>query len=142
MARLGTADLHPPLLVPVEGVTPSGLSDTWNAARSGGRKHEGIDIFAPCGHPVVSATEGIVLSRGANDLGGQVIWVFGPGGSRHYYAHLSRFAEVRRGDHVHPGDTLAYVGSTGNAADAPCHLHYGIYSGNKAQNPYTYLVQL
>lgn len=141
MARLSTEDLQPPLLVPVEGITRSDLVDTWRAARSGGRTHEGIDIFAACGHPVVSATEGIVLSRGENSLGGQVVRVFGPGGSRHYYAHLSRFADVRRGDHVHPGDTLAYVGNTGNAAGGPCHLHYGIYVGNEARNPYPYLVR-
>lgn len=141
MARLSTEELSSPLQVPVEGVSPSDLSDTWGAARSGGRTHEGIDIFAPCGRPVLSATEGVVLSRGENALGGQVLRVFGPGGSRHYYAHLSRFADVRRGDHVHPGDTLAFVGNTGNASEAPCHLHYGIYFGNAAHNPYSYLVR-
>lgn len=140
MARLGTEELRPPLLVPVEGVAPATLSDTWNALRSGGRRHEGIDIFAPCGHPVVSATEGIVLNTGEDPLGGQVVRVFGPGGSRHYYAHLGGFADIGRGDHVHPGDTLAYVGNTGNAAATPCHLHYGIYRGSGAVNPYPYLV--
>jgi peptidoglycan LD-endopeptidase LytH len=141
LLRLWSEELEPPLLVPVEGVHPSNLTDTWGATRRGGRSHEGIDIFASCGHPVVSSTEGIVLSVGENRLGGQVVWVLGPGGSRHYYAHLSGFAELHRGDHVQPGDTLAYVGNTGNAAGTPCHLHYGIYSSGGAQNPYPLLAQ-
>ena len=127
-------------MVPVQGIQPSELTDTWGAARSGGRSHEGIDIFAPCGHPVVSSTEGLVTSIGENRLGGQVVWVLGPGGSRHYYAHLGGFAELRRGDHLQPGDTLAFVGNTGNAAGTPCHLHYGVYMSDGAQNPYPLLV--
>lgn len=127
--------------MPVDGVDAPGLADTWGAARGEGRSHEGIDIFASCGQPVLSATEGIVQSRGENRLGGQVIWVLGPGGSRHYYAHLSAFAGPDRGSHVMPGDTLAFVGNTGNAAETPCHLHYGIYLRDGAHNPYPYLVR-
>ena len=141
LARLWSEELEPPLLVPVEGASPTNLTDTWGAARGEGRSHEGIDIFAPCGHPVVSSTEGLVISTGENRLGGQVVWVMGPGGSRHYYAHLSGFADVDRGDHVQPGDTLAYVGNTGNAAGTPCHLHYGVYLSGGARNPYPLLVQ-
>ena len=88
-------ELAAPLAVPVEGVRPAQLADTWGAPRSGGRRHEGIYIFAPCGRPVVSATRGLVLETGENALGGQVVRVLGPGGSVHYYAHLSRFG--------HPG---------------------------------------
>ena len=140
MARLWSEELRPPLLVPVANVRPSSLQDTWRAARSGGRSHEGIDIFAACGAPVLSATEGIVLSLGENPLGGQVVRVFGPGGARHYYAHLSGFADVGAGDHVLPGDVLGYVGDTGNAAGTPCHLHYGVYRSGVAENPYPLLV--
>lgn len=138
--RLWTEELRPPLLVPVKGVRPSALTDTWGAARSGGRSHQGIDIFARCGRPVLSATEGIVFSVGENNLGGQVVWVLGPGGSWHYYAHLSRFAEIGRGDYIQSGDTVGYVGNTGNAAGTPCHLHYGIYRKGQALNPYPLLV--
>lgn len=140
MARLWSEDLQPPLLVPVAGVRPSDLEDTWRAARSGGRTHEGIDIFADCGVRVLSSTEGIVLSRGEDPLGGQVIRVFGPGGTRHYYAHLGTYADADAGDHVLPGDVLGHVGNTGNAAATPCHLHYGIYRNGRAENPYPLLV--
>ena len=133
-------DLVAPLAVPVEGVRPAQLTDTWGAPRSGGRRHEGIDIFAPCGRPVVSATRGLVLGVGENRLGGRVVRVLGPGGSVHYYAHLSRFGDVRGGDRVRPGDTLGYVGDTGNARGTPCHLHYGVYErGGGARNPYPLL---
>jgi peptidoglycan LD-endopeptidase LytH len=138
IVRLYRQELQPPLLIPVAGVHRSALIDSWGQPRSGGRRHEGIDIFAPCGHAVVSATDGVVTSVGENHLGGHVVWVLGPGGSMHYYAHLSRFGNVRRWDFVHAGDTLGYVGNTGNAAGGPCHLHYGIYKG-QAQDPYPFL---
>jgi murein DD-endopeptidase MepM/ murein hydrolase activator NlpD len=137
--RLWTEELVPPLRVPVHGVDAAALADTWGAARSGGRSHEGIDIFAPCGHPVVSATRGVIVSVGENRLGGLYLGVLGPGGSWHYYAHLSRVATLRIGDVVRPGDTVGYVGDTGNARGTPCHLHYGIYLRGKAQNPHEYL---
>lgn len=139
--RLWNQPLQGPLLVPVQGVRPTDLSDTWGASRSSGRTHEGIDIFARCGHPVVSATEGIVLGLGENTLGGLTVRVLGPQGSRHYYAHLSRYGPVRAGDHVRAGDVLGYVGNTGNARGTPCHLHYGIYMDGGARNPYPYLTR-
>src|SRR5688500_13281936 len=61
--------------------------DTWGAARPNGRRHEGIDIFAPKGTAVVSTTRGLVTRVGTNRLGGQVVFVLGPGFERHYYAH-------------------------------------------------------
>lgn len=125
--------------VPVRGVQPRQLRDTWHGARGGGRRHEGIDIFAPRGTPVHSATEGIVLRVGTNRLGGQVVWVLGPGGQRHYYAHLDRFADVSAGTQVRAGTVLGYVGNTGNAASTPPHLHYGVYEAGGAINPYPIL---
>jgi murein DD-endopeptidase MepM/ murein hydrolase activator NlpD len=139
VVRLWTEELVPPLRVPVYGIDAAALADTWGATRSGGRSHEGVDIFAPCGHPVVSATRGVVVSIGENRLGGQYVGVLGPGGSWHYYAHLSRVARLSAGDVVRPGDTVGYVGDTGNARGTPCHLHYGIYLRGKAQNPLGYL---
>jgi peptidoglycan LD-endopeptidase LytH len=139
IVRLYREDLKPPLVVPVAGLPRSRLSNNWGEPRSGGRRHEGIDIFVRCGQPVVSATEGIVTSVGENHLGGQVVWVLGPGGSMHYYAHLSRHAEIRQWDLVRPGDPVGYVGNTGNAAGGPCHLHYGIYLKGGAINPYPLL---
>jgi murein DD-endopeptidase MepM/ murein hydrolase activator NlpD len=129
-----------PYPVPVEGVTRKRLIDSWGAARSGNRHHQGIDIFARCGTPVLSATDGIVFTVGTNRLGGQIVRVFGPGGHWHYYAHLSRYGDVREGQRIAAGTVLGYVGDTGNAKGTPCHLHYGIYKwDNQALNPYTLL---
>ena len=125
------------LPVPVAGVSASQLADTWGAARSGGRQHEGIDIFALRGTPVVSATEGIVNRVGTNSLGGTIVGVIGPGREWHYYAHLEAHADgLAEGQVVAPGDTLGTVGTSGNAAGTPPHLHYGIYRTGGAINPY------
>jgi murein DD-endopeptidase MepM/ murein hydrolase activator NlpD len=140
--RLGTTPAPDVLPVPVAGVKPAQLADTWGGPRSGGRRHEGIDIFAQRGTPVLSATEGIVLDVGTNRLGGQVVWVLGPGGQRHYYAHLDRYGDVRAGMRVTPGTILGYVGNTGNAAATPPHLHYGIYTLRGAIDPYPLLHQV
>lgn len=127
------------LPVPVESVKPSQLVDTWNAARSNNRLHQGIDIFARRGTPVISTTEGIVLRVGTNNLGGKVVWVLGPGGHRHYYAHLDRYAQIGAGDKVLPGSEIGYVGNSGNARGTSAHLHYGIYTNTGAVNPYPFL---
>jgi peptidoglycan LD-endopeptidase LytH len=116
------------------------LVNTWGAPRGNGRRHEGIDIFAPRDTPVVSTTRGLVTRVGTNRLGGQVVWVLGPQLEAHYYAHLDRFADIRPGDIVQEGDVLGYVGRTGNARTTPFHLHYGIYRHGEAENPYPRLV--
>lgn len=127
------------LPVPVEGIEASRLADTWGASRSGGRTHEGIDIFAPLGTPVLSATRGLVVRKGWNRLGGRVVTVMGPGGQSHYYAHLDEFSSPEEGDWVEAGTVLGYVGTSGNAAGTPPHLHYGIYEMGQARNPYPLL---
>ena len=127
------------LPVPVAGVPARALRDTWNGARSEGRKHEGIDIFAERGTPVLSSTEGIVADVGTNRLGGLVVWVIGPGGQRHYYAHLAGYGDVKAGMRIAPGRVLGYVGNTGNAQGTPPHLHYGVYDVGGAINPYPLL---
>lgn len=125
--------------VPVDGVKRSALRDSWHAPRSGGRRHEGIDIFAKRGTPVRATTEGIVLRTSTNGLGGQAVWTLGPGGQRHYYAHLDRFADVRSGQRIVAGTVLGYVGTTGNARRTPPHLHYGIYTRRGPINPFDLL---
>lgn len=92
-----------PYPVPVQGVRTSQLTDQWGAPRSGGRKHQGIDIFASCGTPVLSATHGLVTRIGTNMLGGQIVRVLGPGGYWHYYAHLSEFGDIKEGQLVTAG---------------------------------------
>jgi murein DD-endopeptidase MepM/ murein hydrolase activator NlpD len=137
--RLAAMPKPQALPVPVEGVRQRALRDTWGGARSEGRKHEGIDIFAKRGTPVVSSTEGIVSQVGTNRLGGLVVWVLGPGGQRHYYAHLDGYADVEPGMRIEAGRVLGFVGDTGNAKGTPPHLHYGIYDTGGAINPYPLL---
>jgi murein DD-endopeptidase MepM/ murein hydrolase activator NlpD len=120
---------------PVDAAIARRLANSWGAARAGGRRHEGIDIFAPKGTPVVSTTRGIVTRVGMNRLGGRIVGVLGPGLEWHYYAHLDRFGTFGEGDIVQAGDVLGYVGNTGNARSTPSHLHYGVYRDG-AKNPY------
>ena len=137
--RLAAMPKPQALPVPVEGVRQRALRDTWGGARSEGRKHEGIDIFARRGTPVLSSTEGIVTNVGTNRLGGLVVWVLGPGGQRHYYAHLDSYSDVEAGMRIEAGRVLGHVGNTGNAKGTPPHLHYGVYDTEGAINPYPLL---
>jgi peptidoglycan LD-endopeptidase LytH len=94
--RLWTAPAPAHLPVPVQGVAPRRLADTWHAPRdAGSRKHMGIDIFAKLGTPVVSPVEGIVIARGQDRLGGNTVRVLGPGRQVHYFAHLDGFSDVK-----------------------------------------------
>lgn len=142
--RLLQLSLLPPdeaLAMPVEGVPIRRVADTWHAARPGNRQHQGTDIFAPRGTPVLAATEGVVVRIGQNELGGNIVMVAGSGGRGYYYAHLDRFAEhLDEGDWVNIGDRLGYVGNTGNARTTPSHLHFGVYGAEGAINPVPLLV--
>jgi peptidoglycan LD-endopeptidase LytH len=125
---------------PIGTVRRIAFRDSWGASRSGGRKHEGIDIFAPRGTPILSTSRGLVVRVGQNKLGGNVVWILGPGRQMHYYAHLDRFGELEAGDFVLPGDVIGFVGNTGNARSTPPHLHYGVYvPGEGAINPFPLL---
>nr|WP_202444661.1 M23 family metallopeptidase [Achromobacter aestuarii] len=138
-ARLSMADAPVALPVPVAGVSFRQIANTYGAPRGSTRKHEGLDIFAKRGTPVLSATEGMVTRVGTNRLGGNVVWVLGPGGQRHYYAHLDTQADLSAGDRVAAGTELGTVGDTGNARGTPPHLHYGVYATGGAINPYPLL---
>ena len=127
VAELLAEEPPPTLPVPVQGVSMRAVRDTFGAPRPGDRTHQGVDIFAPRGTPVVSTTRGIVARIGENSLGGTVVWVLGPGGDRHYYAHLNSVADINTGQRVAPGHILGTVGTSGNAGGTPPHLHYGIY---------------
>lgn len=137
--RLSSMPVPTALAMPVSGLGKRDIRDTWNAPRGATRRHEGIDIFAKRGTPVVSTTEGIVLRIEETPVGGKVVWVMGPGGQHHYYAHLDGFGDLTLGDRVRAGTLLGFVGNTGNAAGTPPHLHYGIYGGDGAINPYPLL---
>jgi murein DD-endopeptidase MepM/ murein hydrolase activator NlpD len=135
VARLYTEPADPSILMPVKGVSPRSVANTWHAPRSGGRKHEGQDIFARRGTPVLAAADGIVVKFGGGALGGNAVFVAGRGGRTFYYAHLDRYAEVEIGQIVNRGDVLGYVGNTGNARTTPPHLHFGVYSAKGPLNP-------
>jgi peptidoglycan LD-endopeptidase LytH len=136
VAELYTKDPDKKLAMPVQDVERAQIANTWQAPRDGGRRHEGQDIFAPRGTPVFSATEGYVAHIGDNSLGGQTVSVIGAGGRTYYYAHLDSYApQLAEGDYVTTQTLLGYVGTTGNAAGTPPHLHFGVYAPGGATNP-------
>ena len=116
------------LAFPVEGRSVTAIRSAYGDPRDGGRReHQGIDIFAPRGTPVLAATDGRVRSVRNSGLGGRTVWLRDLYGQSQYYAHLDSQV-VRRGDSVKAGDTLGFVGNTGNARTTPPHLHFGVYS--------------
>lgn len=132
------ARMPPPstLPVPVQGVRPRQIADTFGAPRGSDRTHAGVDIFAKRGTPVLSATRGVVASVREGGLGGRQVWILGPARERHYYAHLDDWQpDLAAGDVVEPGTPLGTVGTTGNARGTPPHLHYGIYGTDGAYDP-------
>ena len=136
VAQLYAKEPDQTISMPIENVRKSQIGNTWHAARGNDRLHEGQDIFAPQGTPILSATEGYVVRIGENSLGGQTVWVMGAGGRRYYYAHLDSYAPgLAEGDHVTKQSVLGYVGTTGNAAGTPPHLHFGVYGTGEAINP-------
>ena len=136
VARLYTQDPDTKLAMPLENISKRAIADTWQAPRGTGRRHEGQDIFAARGTPVLSATRGIIYNIGENALGGQTVSVIGSGGRLYYYAHLDAYARgIEVGERVTTRTVLGYVGTTGNAQGTPPHLHFGIYTPTGAINP-------
>jgi murein DD-endopeptidase MepM/ murein hydrolase activator NlpD len=103
--------------------------------------HEGIDLFAPRGTPLVAAERGVIARMGTGRLGGLKLWLIGESGSEWYYAHLDAFApELTDGVVVDAGDLVGYVGNTGNAVGTPPHLHLQLHpNGGRPVNPYPLL---
>lgn len=136
VAELYTKDPDRKLAMPLLEVEKTGIANTWHAPRGSNRLHEGQDIFAPQGTPIYSATSGYVMNIGENGLGGQTVSVVGAGGRVYYYAHLDSYApRLHEGDRVGTKTVLGYVGTTGNAAGTPAHLHFGVYTPAGAINP-------
>jgi len=125
------------LAFPVDGHDTGAIRSWFGDPRDGGsRNHDGVDIFAPRGTPVIAAANGSVRSTRRNRLGGKVVWLTDELGRSLYYAHLDSQV-VARGDPVRVGDTLGFVGNTGNARTTPPHLHFGIYErGYGPSDPY------
>jgi murein DD-endopeptidase MepM/ murein hydrolase activator NlpD len=118
------------LIIPVAGVKPENLHDTYADARSEGRIHNALDIMAPHGSPVLAANDGTIQRLMYSERGGNTIyqvstdgkWVF-------YYAHLDSYApSVSAGKPVKKGEVIAYVGDTGNAGSGNYHLHFAIWA--------------
>jgi len=116
------------LLIPVRGVRPDQLRDSYADARSGGRVHNAIDIMAPGGTPVLAAADGTIHRLRTGGLGGVTIYQIGEDGrTMYYYAHLQRYAAgIRDGTPVRRGQVIAYVGDTGNAGSGNYHLHFSV----------------
>ena len=128
---------------PVASYGNNAIQSLWGAERDGGRRtHEGIDIFASRGTPVVATTQGRVTRTGNKGLGGKQVWLRdNKRGLSLYYAHLDSIIATP-GMRVSPGDTLGLVGNTGNARTTPPHLHFGIYrSFSGAVDPFPYVFQ-
>jgi peptidoglycan LD-endopeptidase LytH len=119
----------PKLVIPVVGVKPEQLRDTFVDTRSETRAHNAIDIMAPQGTPVVASADGKIVKLFSSEKGGITIYqstvnerlIF-------YYAHLDRYAEgLKEGQFVTQGEAIAYVGDTGNAGLGNYHLHFAIW---------------
>ncbi len=117
------------LLVPVQGISPTQLVDTFTDSRSEGRSHDAIDIIAPAGTPVLAVTDGRIEKLFSSRQGGITLYQFNRDRTlAYYYAHLQGYAagiveqrELRR------GEVLGYVGVTGNSNPDGPHLHFAIF---------------
>ncbi len=139
-----------PLIIPVEGVRASQLSDSWGQSRGGGaRAHHAIDILAPRGTPVLAAASGTVEKIFESANGGHTIYVrTRDGATIHYYAHLDAYLVGER-QAVRQGERIATVGDSGSAAGGAPHLHFEIKAMQPGEgwwqgtnvNPYPLLAQ-
>jgi peptidoglycan LD-endopeptidase LytH len=126
------------LTFPIAGRDGRSIASSFGDPRdAGARTHQGIDIFAPRGTPVVAAAAGWVSSASTNPLGGNVVWIRTSRGQSHYYAHLDQ-QRVGAGTHVREGEPIGTVGNTGNARTTAPHLHFGIYRGG-AIDPFPFV---
>jgi murein DD-endopeptidase MepM/ murein hydrolase activator NlpD len=118
-----------------------GAIGEFGAPRSGGRWHEGFDVVAACGTPLVAVRGGKVLRRGFDPvLYGNYLLIHGEGEQRSYfYAHMPRPALVHRGERLWTGERVGSVGETGNARTVGCHLHFEIHAHGRPIDPEPYL---
>jgi murein DD-endopeptidase MepM/ murein hydrolase activator NlpD len=120
---------------------PASFASTWGAPRSGGRRHKGNDIMAPCGARAVAAVDGTITRLASHGRGGIMLWLTGRNGDDYFYAHMRGYAPgMRQGKAVKAGEVIAYVGNTGNARGGPCHIHWEYHPrGGAAVDPYRLL---
>ncbi len=115
--------------LPIAGLRPEELRDTFLDVRREGKRHEALNIAAPRGTPVVAAVPGTIRKLFESEPGGLTIYEFGEREEYVlFYAHLDRYAEgLKEGQTVRAGELIGYVGSTGNAPDELPHLHFAIF---------------
>lgn len=145
--------LSEPLMIPVAGVRPAQLMDTYTQARAGGqRSHDAIDIPAPLGTPVVAAASGRLARLFVSQAGGNTAYVRSLDGRViYYYAHLDSYAPgLAEGRVMRRGDPIGTVGYSGNADPAAPHLHFAmsltepqanLWQAAQPINPYPLLMQ-
>jgi murein DD-endopeptidase MepM/ murein hydrolase activator NlpD len=136
-------DIVDRLFIPILfGVSVRQLTPNFGDPRDGGaRSHEGLDILAPLGTPIVSPTDAVVTGIGTFSGAGKYVRTANPGGERFYYYHLSDFAEdLDTGDELESGDLIGYVGDTGNAQGGPAHLHFEIREDRDIKDPFERIV--
>jgi len=117
------------------------FTDDWGGPRPGGRTHQGIDLFAATGTPIVAVGDGVLFKVGWNAVGGWRFWLRDRWGNEFYYAHLSAYAPAaREGAVVRAGTVLGFVGNTGDARTTPPHVHFEIHpAGGNAVPPFPYV---
>ncbi len=122
-----------PLMVPVEGVEPRSLRNTYHEARNGGRIHMATDILAMRGTPVLAAADGRIIKLANGGAGGITIYIADASGRYlHYYGHLEGYApDVKEGLEVKEGQVIGFVGTTGNAPPNTPHLHYQVMRSDR-----------
>jgi murein DD-endopeptidase MepM/ murein hydrolase activator NlpD len=116
------------IIVPVAGISAAGIPSSFDDVRGGTRKHNAIDILAPRGTPVLSADDGTLAKIDTSAGGGLSLYIADPRERFiYYYAHLDGFRRgLREGMSLSKGDTIGYVGTTGNAPPNTPHLHFAI----------------
>jgi murein DD-endopeptidase MepM/ murein hydrolase activator NlpD len=120
---------------PVAGAVS--FSDTWGAPRSGGRTHQGVDMIAARGTPIVAIYDAVIWRISVNNLGGNSLWLRDDKGDTYYYAHLDSYGDISVGQRVLQGYVVGYNGSSGNSPDWLPHLHFEWHpGGGAAVNPY------
>jgi peptidoglycan LD-endopeptidase LytH len=117
------------LVMPVKDVPATALVQSFHETRSGNREHEAIDILAPRNTPVIAIEDGTIAKLFVSKAGGNTIYQFDPSEQyAYYYAHLERYADgLKEGDKVQKGQTIGFVGTSGNAPKDTPHLHFAVF---------------
>lgn len=138
-AKVGRFGNFDSFTLPIAG--PQAFANTWGAPRSGGRRHKGTDVMAPCGASVVAVTNGTIHNLHSGGNGGIMLYLRASNGDVFFYSHLRGYASgTSVGKRVSTGDLIAYNGNTGNARGGPCHVHFEWHPGGGAPvNPYPLL---